>query len=289
MPEIDQEHVGQFNRRFGVRLDDGSRVECVLYRGDTLCVSCQVGCAVGCPFCASGANGFSRNLSLDELEFQVASVRARGHRIARLTVSGIGEPLHNLDVVEAFVGQGRAAKTGVSLTTSGGPVSRLGRLLRSPHNGVTVSVHAGTDAVRAQMVPRGPALDVLFAALEHELSTLSRSRCKKVALAYLVIAGLNDHEAELDAFGERASRLPLDVHLYAYNPVATSQARPVTRARYEQIYEHLRALRLTVRMSSRARIESNGGCGTLLALRPSHAQGPAHAVAGVDLDAGAQG
>ena len=76
-------HAGssRFNERWLVRLRDGAQVECVLYRGDTLCVSSQVGCAVRCPFCASGARGLSRGLELDELIGQVEAVRALGHAI----------------------------------------------------------------------------------------------------------------------------------------------------------------------------------------------------------------
>jgi adenine C2-methylase RlmN of 23S rRNA A2503 and tRNA A37 len=93
----------QFNERWSVRLHDGARVECVLYRGDSLCISSQVGCAVGCPFCASGANGLARALALDELIGQVEAVRALGHVVARVTLSGVGEPLHNSENARAFV------------------------------------------------------------------------------------------------------------------------------------------------------------------------------------------
>ena len=77
-----------FNRRFRVELGDGSAVEAVHYRGDTLCISSQVGCAVGCPFCASGANGLLRPLAFDELWGQVEAVRARDLTVKRVTVSG---------------------------------------------------------------------------------------------------------------------------------------------------------------------------------------------------------
>src|SRR6476469_7618935 len=104
------------NQRWLVTLADGGQVECVMYRGDTLCVSSQVGCAVRCPFCASGARGLSRGLELDELIGQVEAVRALGHAIARVTVSGVGEPLHNHDAVRAFVDACHARGIGPSLT-----------------------------------------------------------------------------------------------------------------------------------------------------------------------------
>jgi 23S rRNA (adenine2503-C2)-methyltransferase len=259
--------VSTFNRRFRVELDDGAAVEAVLYRGDTLCVSSQVGCAVSCPFCASGARGLTRGLSPAELWGQVESVRLLGHKVARVTVSGVGEPLHNHEHVRDFVSRCRAERIGPSLTTSGGPLSRLGEWLTLPHNGLTISVHAGSEAMRARMVPKGPALTPLFALLAAQLPALTRARRKKVALAYLLIAEHNDSDHEVDAFVARALPLKLAVHLYAYNSVPSSQHEAISRARYEQIYQRMRDAGLLVRMSSQARIEANGGCGTLVAAR----------------------
>jgi 23S rRNA (adenine2503-C2)-methyltransferase len=261
--------VSSFNRRFRVELADGAAVEAVHYRGDSLCVSSQVGCAVGCPFCASGANGLARQLTADEIWAQVAAVRARGLNVARATVSGVGEPLHNQLAVREFVLRCRVERIAPSLTTSGGPLERLVEWFSLPHNGLTLSVHAGSEATRRALVPRGPALEPLFACLARELPRQSRSRRKKVALAYLLVDGANDSDAEIAGFIARAVPLALTVHLYAYNPVASGAYHCVPRARYEAVYAQLRAAGLTARMSSQARVEPNGGCGTLVALRPS--------------------
>jgi 23S rRNA (adenine2503-C2)-methyltransferase len=256
-----------WNVKWPVRLEDGNEVEAVLYRGDTLCISSQVGCAVRCPFCASGANGLGRSLSYDELVAQVDAVESAGHQVARVTVSGVGEPLHNAESVVRFLEYARARNTPASVTTTGGPLPRLLELLAAPHNGVTVSVHAGTESVRARMVPHGPPLGPLVETLAAALPAMARKRRKKVALAYLIVEGDNDDDAELHAFADRVRVLGAPVHLYALNPVVTSQARPTSRARYEAAYALLRAAGLVVRMSSQARIDPNGGCGTLVALR----------------------
>jgi 23S rRNA (adenine2503-C2)-methyltransferase len=261
-------HAGssRFNERWLVQLRDGAQVECVLYRGDTLCVSSQVGCAVRCPFCASGARGLSRGLELDELIGQVEAVGALGHTIARVTVSGVGEPLHNHEAVRAFVDTCHARGIGPSLTTSGGPLPRLREWLHAPHNGLTLSVHAGSEAVRARLVPKGPPLDALFDVLREELPRMTRRRRRKTALAYLLIGGENDTDCEIDAFVERAVPLGFKIHLYAYNEVPTSVFARLSRERYAAVYARMVAAGLRVRMSSQARIESNGGCGTLVAL-----------------------
>jgi 23S rRNA (adenine2503-C2)-methyltransferase len=264
--QLVQADVSTFNRRYKVALEDGSAVEAVLYRGDTLCISSQVGCAVRCPFCASGARGLLRPLTLAELWGQVEHVRALGHAVARVTVSGVGEPLHNHENVRGFVLRCREQHIGPSLTTSGGPLPRLAEWLGLPHNGLTISVHAGRESTRERLVPKAPDLASLFALLRTQLPTLSRARRKKVALAYLAIADQNDALDEVDAFIERAFPLGVAVHLYAYNAVPTSSFRALGRDSYERIYERMRAAGLVVRMSSQARIEANGGCGTLVAL-----------------------
>lgn len=266
---IAHETRGEWNRRFVLSLADGAQIESVLYRGDTLCVSCQVGCAVRCPFCASGANGLGRSLTLEELWGQVAAIEAStGAALRGVTVSGIGEPLHNADVVARFAEDCRARGLRITLTTSGGPLHRLREwLVERPHHGLTISVHAGTEEVRAKVVPYGPDLASLFATLAETVPTLGRTRRKKTALAYLLLAGVNDADAEIDAFVARALPLRSFVHLYAHNPVTTSPWRGVDRARYEQVFARMTAAGLTVRMSAQARLEANGGCGTLVALR----------------------
>ena len=287
MAEIIEEHrsgpsrpggASELNRRYVVRLADDSVVEAVLYRGDSLCVSSQVGCAVGCPFCASGANGLARNLELAELIAQVEAVDAAIASepasetklgVRRVTISGVGEPLHN-PATPAFVSWCRARGTPASLTSSGGPLRRLRGWLDDdapPHNGISLSIHAGSEAVRARTVPRGPALDPLFSLLGDRVPRLSSSRRRKLALAYLLLSGVNDTDAELDAFLDRAAPLRLKIHLYRYNPVPTSSQASTDAERYEAAFARLRDRGLDVRRSSQARIEENGGCGTLVALR----------------------
>jgi 23S rRNA (adenine2503-C2)-methyltransferase len=270
---IEQEVRGPWNRRFVLALADGSRIESVLYRQDTLCVSSQVGCAVRCPFCASGQNGLGRSLTLDELHGQLATVRAvvareGGPPLRGVTLSGIGEPLHNHETVARFAEECHRERLRVTLTTSGGPLPRLREwLVARPHHGLTLSVHAGTEAVRTRAVPHAPDLAALFAALHDAVPTLTRARRKKTALAYLVLEGVNDADAEIDAFVARARPLGLTVHLYAHNAVPESPWRGVDRARYEQIFRRMTEAGLAVRMSAQARLEANGGCGTLVAVR----------------------
>lgn len=265
--EIVDERVGTYNRKYAIKLNDESQVEAVLYRGDSLCISSQVGCAVGCPFCASGANGLGRNLSLAELHAQVAAVRARGAHVERVTLSGVGEPLHNHQVCGQFIRESHESGTPVSLTSSGGPLSRLRDAFEWPHRGLSLSIHAGTEEARAKAVPRGPALGPLFETLRELLPLASARRRRRLALAYLLLEGINAHDSEIDAFIERALPLGVKIHLYSYNPVPTSEQSRATEARYQEVFHRMCVAGLEVRRSSQARVEANGGCGTLVAIR----------------------
>ena len=267
MLSLEDERRCETNVKWRVRLQDGSAVEAVLYRGDSLCISSQVGCAVGCPFCASGAQGFGRQLDRAELIAQVEAVLATGAPVARVTVSGVGEPLHNHDNVAACLAWCRDRGMPMSLTTSGGPLPRLRAWLALPHRGLTLSVHAGTESARARMVPRGPKLGPLFEVLREEIPRLSGARRRKIALAYLLIEGVNDTEAEVDAFIERARPLGVKIHVYSHNAVPTSALQGVAEPRYRDLAGRVRAAGLNVRMSSAARRQPNGGCGTLVALK----------------------
>lgn len=267
MVELVREVSDGGNRKFQVRLQDGAAVECVIYRGDSLCISSQVGCAVGCPFCASGANGLERNLGLDEMVGQVEAVLTRDIALRRVTISGVGEPLHNPEASRALVDWCRERDLGVSITTSGGPLRNLRPWLEEvPHRGVTLSVHAGTEPVRERTVPRGPRLDPLFEQLRTTLPGLGARRRRRLALAYLLVAGLNDDDDEIDAFIERARPLGIKTHLYRYNPVPSSPFRAVDDDRYNRFAARMKDAGLQVRQSSVARTRKNGGCGTLVAL-----------------------
>ncbi len=265
MASIVEAHEGPENQRYVLELSDGARVETVVYRGDSLCVSAQVGCSVGCPFCASGANGLARNLTCDELIGQVTAVRARHPTLARVTISGVGEPLHNLAAVAPFITWGQTEDLPVSLTTSGGPLRRLHECLAMPHRGLTISVHAGHEDTRARLVPKGPTLAALFDALDQVVAQSSRARRRKLALAYLLLEGINDSDEEVDAFLDRARPLDVKIQLYAHNAIPGDTQHRTEARRYRAVYERMRDVGVDIRRSSRARIQVNGGCGTLLA------------------------
>ncbi|MEZ4598687.1 MAG: radical SAM protein [Syntrophotaleaceae bacterium] len=247
-----------------VRLSDGLTVEAVYFGSGTLCLSTQAGCALGCPFCASGARGLLRNLTIGELEKQVEQAREKGIKPLRLTLSGIGEPLHNSDVVIAFLEKCRKNRQSVSVTTTGVDLGALARLLPLDHNGVALSLHAGTAAVHHRLVPHGPPFEQVWDLLQDIWPGLSHRRRKKISVNYLLLQGINDADDEISELVNRLRPFPeMTLHLLQYNKVAGSPFSAPPAERQESIYRALFAAGINVRRANRWRIQPAGGCGTL--------------------------
>lgn len=252
------------NAKFLVPLADGLFVETVYYGSGTLCISSQAGCAVGCPFCASGSRGLLRNLSEKELWLQVEHSRTGGHAPVRVTVSGIGEPLHNFPSLLAFMDRCRVLALPVSLTTTGGPLHVFEQALGLPHNGLMLSLHGGTPTTHRRLVPRGPDFNRLIDRLEHNLATLSRRRRRKVGINYLLLQGINDDRSEFLALLPLFRRFPeLTLHLLSCNPVVDSPYRSPPAERIDELHHWLSNLGIHVRRPNPWRIQQDGGCGTL--------------------------
>ncbi len=256
------------NDKFPVRLADGHQVEAVYFGSGTLCISSQAGCAVGCPFCASGKPGLLRNLSVEEMQLQVAEAGRRGHSPRRFTLSGIGEPLHNPEAAARFIYLSAAGGFPVSLTTTGYPLARLEEFLHLPHNGLMLSLHAGTGAVHRRLVPHGADLEAIWEVLERHWPLLARRRRRKLGVNYLLLAGVNDSPAELQALAGRLSVFPeLTLHLLTCNPVPASPFASPPKERIAEIHTLLAQLGINVRRPNPWRVRLEGGCGTLQLLR----------------------
>jgi len=252
------------NRLLLVPLSDGLAVEAVAYASGTLCLSIQAGCVTGCPFCASGSRGLQRNLELEEVWQQVAAARAEGFQPQRLTLSGIGEPLHNARVVRTFIAEASRKGLPVSVTTCGAPLFCLETLLDLPHNGVMVSLHAGTPETHRRLVPRGPDFDALWRALASWYSRASRRARRRLGFNVLLLEEINDSPRELTGLTTRLDDFPdATLHLLRHNPVAGTVFRSPPEDVFDQVYAALRARGVNVRRANRWRQQCHGGCGTL--------------------------
>lgn len=254
----------ELNKLFVFELEDGNRVEAVFYRGDTLCVSTQVGCAVKCPFCLSGKEGLVRNLTSEEIYMQYDLLKDRVP-VKRIAVAGIGEPLMNYSHVVASFWKFKKEGLKVSFYTTGFPHRYLKELIRLPHNGLTVSIHSTRKDKRKLLVPHGGSLDALIKTLREEIASLSKTKKKKISLAYLLIKGINDSYEDLDDFAKLVSELGVGATLLYYN--ATGSFELLSKKEYEEKFLFLRRYGIRVTLSTRFRRDPLGGCGTLITNR----------------------
>jgi len=265
------------------RLHDGSLVESVLMRYPnrvTMCVSSQAGCAMNCPFCATGQAGLTRNMSTAEIIEQVlAGARAlqRGEvaggpgRISNVVLMGMGEPLANYNrVVKALRTLTSDAPEGLGMSARGITVSTVGlvpRMRQLADEGLpftlAVSLHAPDDELRNELVPinnRYPIAEVLDAAWEYTAKTKRR-----VSIEYALIRDINDQAERADHLGRLLAGHLVHVNLIPLNPTPGSKwtaSRPESERAFVRGLE-AHGVPVTVR-DTRGR-EIDGACGQLAA------------------------
>ena len=256
---------------------DGAPVEAVLmeYRTRaTVCVSTQVGCAVGCAFCASGRLGLRRDLTAEEMVDQVLHfarlLRSRERQVTNVVFMGMGEPFHNYDetlracrLLNDPDGFGLGARA-ISVSTVG-VVPGIDRFAEEPLQlNLAVSLHAATDAVRDRLVPlnRRYPLDAVLQACERYV----RRTRRKLFVEYVVLPGVNDDEEQAKALIRRLRRPLYHLNLIAYNATDGPFRRPA-QAEIDAFRSRLEAggLSCTVRRSPGREIEA--ACGQLALAR----------------------
>jgi 23S rRNA (adenine2503-C2)-methyltransferase len=243
-------------RKFLFRLADDDMIESVLIpaspalygsRSDrrTICISTQVGCAYGCKFCASGLEGFSRNLRPNEIVDQIIAVeRASGEKIDNIVFMGMGEPLANLTnvmrairIINAPWGLGIGARH-ITVSTSG--LAPQIRKLADEQLQIrlAISLHGATDEVRNQIMPinRRYNLKTLLAACDYYAS----QKNQRLTFEYILIDHVNDSPDQARRLGRIARRLGAKVNLLPYNTV---EGLPWSRPSPEQQEQFLSILR----------------------------------------------
>ena len=210
-----------------VSFADGEAVETVLIPAAsrfTQCISTQAGCAMGCAFCASGANGLSRSLAADEIVAQHMLARSFGE-VTNIVVMGMGEPFANYDeTLRALrlINSGRGPNVGarhITLSTCG-VVPGIERLAREGIQfELSVSLHAPNDELRSQLMPvnrRWPIDELLRACAAYTAATK-----RIITFEYTVVAGVNDSRACAEELSRQVRRVPMaKVNLIPLSPVA---------------------------------------------------------------------
>jgi 23S rRNA (adenine2503-C2)-methyltransferase len=256
-----------------LRLRDGHLIECVLLKEAdrrTVCVSTQVGCGMGCVFCASGLEGVVRNLTPGEVLEQLLHARnllPADERVSHLVVMGMGEPLANLDnLLQALEvathpdGLGISARH-VHISTVGLPakIRRLADLKKQYH--LAVSLHAPNDELRNRIVPTNERVGIaaILEAADYFYATTGR----QVTYEYVLLRDVNDrpeHVAELAALlrGRQAH-----VNLIPFNDVAGLPYRRLTQQALDEFVAVLRRQRLSVKVRKRKGADIDAACGQL--------------------------
>lgn len=261
--------------RYAFRLADGAVIESV-YIPDksrrTVCISTQVGCGLGCAFCATGRLGLTRSLAWHEIAGQVLAVRRLAQQpLTNVVFMGMGEPLLNLDaVVEAIrainddEGIGIGARH-ITVSTAGIPEGIRAYAELGLQTRLALSLNAADDATRSQLMPINrvhPLTEVLAAVRDY-----ANVKGKRVTFEYLLVRGVNDHLEDAARVGRLLKGIPSKVNLIPLNPFPGCELEAPTPDRItgfeRRLWPHVGAV--TVRRSRGARIQA--GCGQLAGAR----------------------
>lgn len=257
------------------RLLDGNHVESVFMRyahGNTLCVSCQVGCPMGCAFCASTLGGKVRDLLPSEILGQIiAAEKDMGERVSGVVMMGIGEPLANYDNVMRFlrlVNREEGLNIGyrhISLSTCG-LVDGIDRLAEEDLSiTLSVSLHAATDEERGAIMPvnrKYPLHELLTACVRY-----FRKTGRRISFEYTLLSGKNDSEADARRLASLLKkyfgREPLHVNLIRVNEVKETAFRHGTRESAERFMRTLVSMGVNATVRRRLGSDVDAACGQL--------------------------
>lgn len=259
--------------KYLLELQDGERVECVLMREPdrrTVCISTQVGCAMGCVFCASGMLGLRRNLTRAEILEEILRIdRCLGddERLTNIVVMGIGEPLHNLtellaalDQVTAEDGLGLSPRR-ITISTVGLPV-KIRELARvgKPYN-LAVSLHAPNNELRTQLVPINEkiGIDEVLAAADDYFEVTGR----RVTYEYVLLSGLNDLPEHAEQLGRLLKSRTAHVNLIPMNNIESLPFVEPTAPRTSQFVSLLEQFGVVATVRKRKGADIDAACGQL--------------------------
>ena len=271
VPTVERKQVSKLDGtiKYLWRLRDGNCIETVLMRykhGNTVCVSCQVGCNMGCVFCASTLGGKLRNLEPSEILDQVIfTQKDSGEEISNIVMMGIGEPLDNFDNVLRFltlvnhtdglnIGMRHISVSTCGLVKKIDKLAQLGLQLT-----LSVSLHAPDDETRSRLMPvnRSVGVDLLMDTCRRYFETTGR----RISYEYAIIDGVNDSDEQADLLAVLLKGQPGHVNLIPLNNIEESPLKPSRRVRQFQQRLESRGVTATVRRKLGGDIDAS--CGQL--------------------------
>jgi 23S rRNA (adenine2503-C2)-methyltransferase len=242
----------------------------------TVCISSQVGCAMGCAFCATGIDGVVRNLTSGEILEQILQLQRllpEHERLSHIVVMGMGEPLMNLDSVMPALATATSrdglniGSRRVTISTVGIPagIQRLAQENCQYH--LAVSLHAANDVLRNEIVPanRGFGVAAVMAAAEEYFERTGR----RVTFEYVLLAGVNDQKEHAQQLVALMRGRPALVNLIPYNPVPGLPFRTPSANQTAQFVDFLTQNGINVNIRYRKGDRINAACGQLRRARKS--------------------
>ncbi len=261
-------------RKILLEFPDGNRVESVLLRDDrnhrTGCISTQVGCAMGCRFCASGLDGYIRNLTRGEILEQILRLNALlpiDERLTHLVIMGTGEPTLNLDALLSALSDATAqdgldiGNRRVTISTVGLPDGiRKMADANIPYK-LAVSLHASNDELRNQIIPqnRHTGIDAILNAADFYFQSTGR----RVTYEYILIADLNSKPVHARELARLLKRRTAIVNLIPYNPIEELPYKAPSSNTVEQFESILKQEEIQVKTRIRKGDRINAACGQL--------------------------
>ncbi len=257
------------------KLHDGLHIETVLMQYETrntLCISTQVGCAMGCVFCATGQMGFKRHLSSGEIVAQVMyyarMLHQSGEKVTNIVVMGMGEPFHNYDNTMAAIdrlndphGYNFGARRFTISTV--GLVPMIRRFAREKRQvNLAISLHAADDVLRTSMLPvnkKYPLDEVLSACRDYVITT-----GRRITFEWALIRGVNDTPEQACLLAEKLKGLLCHVNVIPLNPTPSYGGQATTRQRAERFREILEQAGVSCTIRLRRGIDIQAGCGQLV-------------------------
>ena len=254
-------------------LADNAQIECVLLRDGlrrTICISTQVGCAMGCVFCASGLDGVERNLTVGEILEQVLRLQRllpSDERLSHIVVMGMGEPLANVDSLLLALDQispkdalGISSRR-ITISTVGLPPAMRKLADQNRHYQLAVSLHAPNDELRNRLVPvnKNIGLDQILQAADAYFESSGR----RLTFEYVLLGGINDlpvHARELLA---QLKGRPALLNIIPYNPVAGLPYKTPSTAAQADFTRILESGGLSVKTRKRKGSRIDAACGQL--------------------------
>lgn len=270
-PTVERKQVSKLDGtiKYLWRLRDGNCIETVLMRykhGNTVCVSCQVGCNMGCVFCASTQGGKLRNLEPSEILDQVIfTQKDSGEEISNIVMMGIGEPLDNFDNVLRFltlvnhedglnIGMRHISVSTCGLVKKIDKLAQLGLQLT-----LSVSLHAPDDETRSRLMPvnRSVGVELLMGTCRRYFETTGR----RISYEYAVIDGVNDSDEKADLLASLLKGQPGHVNLIPLNNIEESPLKPSRRVR--QFQQRLESHGITATVRRKLGGDIDASCGQL--------------------------